>query len=114
MPESTERGALTEAVYYIMLVLQTPMHGYCVMQRVSSISDGRVNLCPGTLYGAINTLLQKRWIEDVTNAEDAGRRKEYVLTDLGRQALKYEMDRLRGLIADGEKYNAVNFGDCEA
>ncbi|MBQ5890707.1 MAG: PadR family transcriptional regulator, partial [Clostridia bacterium] len=49
--------ALTEAVYYILLSLMQPMHGYGIMQNVEQLSNGRVKLAAGTLYGAINTLL---------------------------------------------------------
>ena len=54
--------ALTEAVYYILLSLTEPMHGYGIMQNVESLSNGRVRLAAGTLYGAISSLLEKGWI----------------------------------------------------
>ena len=97
MPESFERGALTEAVYMIMLALREPRHGYSVMQYVADISNGRVKLCPGTLYGAINTLLQKEWIENIPG-EDKCRRKEYMLTVVGAEILDAEARRLEELI----------------
>ena len=50
MPESNERGALTEAVFYILLSLYTPMHGYRIMQTVRELSNSRVDLGAGTLY----------------------------------------------------------------
>ena len=53
------KGALTEGVYYILLSLMEPMHGYGIMQNVEQLSKGRVKLAPGTLYGAINTLLER-------------------------------------------------------
>ena len=46
------KGALTEGVYYILLSLMEPMHGYGIMQNVEQLSKGRVKLAPGTLYGA--------------------------------------------------------------
>ena len=49
--------ALTEAVYYILLSLLQPMHGYGIMQNTEALSEGRVRLAAGTLYGALNTLL---------------------------------------------------------
>lgn len=98
MPESFERGALTEAVYMILLSLREQRHGYSVMQHVAQISNGRVKLCPGTLYGAIGTLVQKEWIINIPG-EDKCRRKEYVLTELGRQVLKGESERLEELIS---------------
>ena len=57
-----ETIALTEAVYYILLSLDQPMHGYGIMQNTEELSDGRVRLAPGTLYGALNSLLEKGWI----------------------------------------------------
>lgn len=49
MPESSERGALTQAVYYILLSLYEPRHGYGIMQNIKEISNGRVSLGAGTL-----------------------------------------------------------------
>ena len=95
------QAALTEAVYYILLSLVTPRHGYGIMQEADRMSGGRVKLAAGTLYGAINGLLERNWIRAVPGAEDS-RRKEYVLTDQGREALIYEIDRLRELVANGE------------
>ena len=46
--------ALTEAVYYILLSLLSPRHGYGIMQNAETLSGGRVKLAAGTLYGAIN------------------------------------------------------------
>lgn len=102
MPESTERGALTEAVYYILLSVYTPLHGYGIMQKVNDLSNGRVKLGSGTLYGAINTLLEKQYIIPHTN-EDNSRKKSYCITDLGKDVLNTEIERLQELIQNGEK-----------
>ena len=78
--------ALTEAVYYILLSLMEPLHGYGIMQNVEQLSNGRVKLAAGTLYGAITTLLEKGWITALS--EEAGsRKKEYLITDLGKEML---------------------------
>ena len=53
---------LTAAVYYILLSLTEPLHGYGIMQKAEQLSSGRVRLAAGTLYGALNTLLEKGWI----------------------------------------------------
>lgn len=106
MPESGERGALTEAVYYILLSLYQPMHGYGIMQRVAELSEDRVKLGAGTLYGAVNTLLEKRWIKNYINEEEkkvSNRKKEYVITDLGKEIVKQEIDRLEELIKNGQE-----------
>lgn len=99
MPESTDRGALTEAVYYILLSLINPLHGYGIMNEVKELTNGRVSLGPGTLYGAINTLLEKKWIELVSE----GRKKEYMLTKLGKLVLNDEIKRLEELLHNGKK-----------
>ena len=102
MPESNERGALTEAVYYILLALYTPMHGYGIMQYIKEISNGRVNLGPGTLYGAINTMLSKGWIKAMPNGVDS-RKKEYEITEVGLSIVLEEIERLEELISNGKK-----------
>jgi DNA-binding PadR family transcriptional regulator len=102
MPESIERGALTEAVFYILLSLLTPMHGYGMMQRIKELSNERVIIGAGTLYGAINTLLEKGWIKPLASEMDS-RKKEYVITDLGYEIVKAELIRLEELLNNGKK-----------
>ncbi len=51
-----ESIALTEAVFYILLSLDEPLHGYGIMQNAERLSNGRVRLAAGTLYGALDTL----------------------------------------------------------
>ena len=93
-------AALTEAVFYILLSLDAPLHGYGIMQNVERLSGGRVRLAAGTLYGALITLTERDWIEAV--GEDEGRRKEYRITPEGRAAVRAELARLRELTANGE------------
>ncbi len=102
MPESQERGALTEAVFYILLSLYKPLHGYGIMQNVKELSQERVNLGAGTLYGALNTLLDKKWIKYIDVEKDS-RKKEYEITDLGKEVVSGEIARLEELIANGKK-----------
>lgn len=93
-------AALTEAVFYILLSLDAPLHGYGIMQNVERLSGGRVRLAAGTLYGALTTLTERDWIEAV--GEDEGRRKEYRITPEGRAAVRAELARLQELTANGE------------
>ena len=92
--------ALTEAVYYILLSLQEPLHGYGIIQNVDKLSGGRVRLAAGTLYGALNTLLDKGWIRALENEADS-RKKEYRITEAGLDVLKAEVQRLRELLENG-------------
>ena len=94
--------ALTEAVYYILLSLTVPLHGYGIMQNVEQLSGGRVKLAAGTLYGAINTLLEKGWIMALPEIRDS-RKKEYCITAEGRAALYEEMHRLQELLENGRR-----------
>ena len=94
--------ALTEAVYYILLSLMTPRHGYGIMQNAESLSGGRVKLAAGTLYGAINSLLEKGWILALPGEKDS-RKKEYVISEEGKTALKAEIQRLQELVANGTR-----------
>ena len=98
----SETYALTEAVYYILLSLCTDQHGYGIMQQTEHMSGGRVKLAAGTLYGALSGLCEKGWIEAVAGAADS-RRKDYRITEKGRQVLSHELERLRELIKNGEE-----------
>lgn len=94
--------ALTEGVYYILLSLLEPLHGYGIIQKVGNLSGGRVRLAAGTLYGAINTLLEKGWIAALEGEADS-RKKEYVITGLGREMLAKELQRLEELVQNGKQ-----------
>jgi DNA-binding PadR family transcriptional regulator len=84
---------LTETVYYILLALFEPAHGYLIMQKVEGLSQGDVRMAAGTLYGAIENLLKWRFIEPV-QSEDK-RRKVYVITEKGRQILQLDYQRMK-------------------
>ena len=99
--------ALTEAVYYILLSLLQPRHGSGIIQNVEALSHGRVRLAAGTLYGAINTLLEKNWIRALPEEKDS-RKKEYIITDIGRQMLSEELARLRELLENGTRIMEEN------
>ena len=97
MRDNVKGGALTEVTFYILLSLYTPKHGYAVMQFIEEETHGRLELGAGTLYGALNTLLEKGWIAPWGEAE--GRKKAYRVTPLGRERAERELQRLRELAA---------------
>lgn len=97
-----ENIALTEAVYYTLLSVTAPLHGYGIMQKVEALSGGRVRLAAGTLYGALNTMLEKRWIRALPE-ESGSRKKEYVITGLGKAVAENELKRLQELVSNGKK-----------
>lgn len=106
--DNIKGGALTETTFLILLAAYRPNHGYGIMQFIEKETKGRVLLGAGTLYGAINTLLNKNWIAPVVNMND-GNKKEYMITELGKQTVKRELERMNELmnwalnIVGGEK-----------
>lgn len=98
----SESIALTEAVFYILLSLHEPLHGYGIMQEAARMSGGRVKLAAGTLYGALNTLCDRGWIEAVPGTEGA-RQKKYRITPLGQQMARQELARLEELVQNGRE-----------
>lgn len=91
---------LTEAVYYILLAVRKPNHGYGIIQEVERLTKGRVVLGPGTLYGAIQTLQKKGWIQIYSVDMESRKKKEYLITDLGKNAFEAERLRLEELLAN--------------
>ena len=91
-------GPMTEAMYYVLLALMNPNHGYQLMHAITEVSKGRLKMGPGTLYGVISRMEKDGLI---LLAEDDGRRKTYSITTDGEQALRREYSRLMALVRDG-------------
>lgn len=98
---------LTEQMYYLLLALHEPGHGYAIMERVRELSHERVQLGPGTLYTLLGRF-EKEELISLTRLDET--RKIYRLTTLGRKTLEREYERLRRQVADG----AVIFGKEDA
>ena len=109
LPDIMNRLPLTEATFFILLSLAPePKHGYAIMKDVLAMSDSRINLSAGTLYGALKRLLEEKWIErlevDSTSDDTGHPRKAYTLTDLGKRVLNAEVLRLRSLVKVAHPY----------
>ena len=91
-------GPMTEAMYYVLLALMNPAHGYKLMQEILEVSRNRLKMGPGTLYGVL-TRMQGDGLIVLT--EDDGRRRVYRITDNGEQALQSEHQRLKAMVRDG-------------
>ncbi len=93
---------MTETTFFILLSLAPgPSHGYAIMKDVQQLSQARVVLSTGTLYGALKRLLELGWIErtgDPAEGENGRERKSYRLTQFGQVALDGEIERLNGLL----------------
>lgn len=92
-------GPMTEAMYYVLLALLNPNHGYQLMHSIREVSDGRIKMGPGTLYGVLSRMQKDGLI--FLAAED-GRKKTYEITQEGKVALRTEYNRLKSQIADGQ------------
>ena len=92
---------LTEPMYYILLALTEECCGVDIMEKVKSISHGRVLVGPGTLY-AMLARFEENAIVKMTTSE--GRRKSYIITEIGREMLQREYDRLIVMVKDGEGF----------
>ena len=93
-----EQLPLTEPVLLILLSLAgQPRHGYSILKDVERMSDGRVVLSTGTLYGALRRLLDDEWIERFEERETSRGRQAYRLTPQGRRNLQLEVHRMRQL-----------------
>lgn len=89
---------LTEALFYILLAVRKPNHGYGIIQEVEELTSGRVVLGPGTLYGAIQSLEKKDWIHIYSVDTESRKKKEYLITEAGKAAFKEEKKRLEELV----------------
>lgn len=109
MKETIKGGALTETTMYILLALYTPNHGYGIMQFIEEKTEGRLLLGAGTLYGAINTLVARGWIS-LHSEEGNKKKKNYLITTLGKEMVSIEMKRLKQVLNLG---NAIINGESE-
>ena len=90
---------MTETIYYTLLALTTPRHGYAIMQYVSSLTEGRIVLGTGTLYTMVGRLASDGIIQVLQ--EDG--KKSYLLTPVGMELLGEETKRLGQQLSDGLK-----------
>lgn len=100
--ENETNIVLTEPVFYILLSLHQPLHGYGIMQETEKMSNGRLRLSAGTLYGALSSMVKKGWIEELPLIEGS-RKKEYQITDTGKSVAAIELLRLEELVENGKK-----------
>lgn len=101
MRDNAKSGALTEVTFFILLALYTPNHGYGIMQFVEEKTQGRLILGAGSLYGAIKTLQERNWIMPVDDGR--GRKKEYIITKIGKEIAEVELKRLKDLSSIAEE-----------
>ena len=90
---------LTPTVFHVLVALAGgPRHGYAVAEEVEELTEGRIVMGPGTLYGSLQRMQDAGLIEETPNPGDeglhAGRRRYYKMTPLGSEALRAESEGL--------------------
>lgn len=106
MKESVKGKALTQTTVYILMAVYHPNHGYGIMKYVEEKTNGRIKLGAGTLYGALNSLSKKGWIEMIHEGE---KRKTYQITAEGKQILWEEYRKLSDMINTIEQIVGKDF-----
>jgi DNA-binding PadR family transcriptional regulator len=94
--------SLRSIEFHILLALAgEERHGYAILQEVEQLTDGEIQLEPGTLYRALHRMLKDGWIAEGARraADNDERRKYYRLTAVGRKMASAEADRLWRLVA---------------
>ena len=99
---------LTEAIFYILLAVRKPNHGYGIIQEVETLTGGRVVLGPGTLYGAIQSLVKKGWISIYSEDTESRKKKEYLITESGKSVFEEETQRLAELLRNTALMEGMN------
>ena len=92
---------MTETAFYILLSLTEPRHGYGIIKHVEEISNGRIRLGSGTIYGTL-TKMQKDGV--ITVFADAERKTVYEITESGKELITAEIERLKELHGNALKY----------
>lgn len=93
---------MTETGFYILLCLREPNHGYGIVQKVKKITEGEINLTPGTMYGTLSKMEKDGLIRFLREEE---KRKIYQITDLGDEVLKLEYRRIDRLYRNMKEMN---------
>ncbi|WP_312649686.1 PadR family transcriptional regulator [Proteiniclasticum sp.] len=91
---------MTESAYYILLSLNEPRHGYGIMQHVEEITNGRIKIGPGTIYGTLSKLENEKLI---IQDQEIDRKKIFRLSEVGKKVIELELIRLKELFDNGMK-----------
>ncbi len=99
---------LTPTIFYILLALsEQDRHGYDILKRSALDSEGQVRMAAGTLYNALQRLVDDGLVEEAGERpapeRDDERRRYYTLTEQGRQALVAEVERMSRAVQRAEE-----------
>lgn len=92
---------MTETAFYILLSLNEPRHGYGIIKYVEELTEGRLILGSGTIYGTLTKMQRDKIISVYA---DEKRKKVYEITAVGKALMRHEIIRLKELHANAIKY----------
>lgn len=91
---------MTETGFYILFCLQKERHGYSITQKVKELTEGQLSISPGTMYGTLAKMEKDGLIAFVREEE---KRKFYSITELGKQILELEIQRIERLYRNSKE-----------
>ncbi|MYL71614.1 PadR family transcriptional regulator [Halobacillus litoralis] len=92
---------MTETAFYILLALTEPRHGYGIIKHVENLTNGRIRLGSGTVYGTL-TKMQRDGL--IVKYADGERKKVYEVTEEGKRIMRIEIERLNELYTNAVRY----------
>jgi DNA-binding PadR family transcriptional regulator len=106
---SSKSNTLSPAMLHLLVaLLDGEQHGYGLMRAVDVLSEGRVRLGPGTLYGGIKRLLEQGLVEESGERPDPAlddeRRRYYRLSAVGKTVVREELGQLARLLKAGQRH----------
>ena len=108
-----ERPTLKSSDFRILLALgDERMHGYGIMQTLAERTQGRESVLPGTLYASLARMVDHGFVEELEAPEDdvsgGPQRRYYRRTELGREAVRDESERLKVLLSIAVEQNVLS------
>lgn len=103
MPARAEMPAGTLDMLILRTLTLGSLHGYAIAQHIERVSDGLLRVEQGSLYPALERLLNKGWVKSRWAESPTGRQaRYYTITAAGRKQLgerSDEYDRVTAAIA---------------
>lgn len=94
----------------LMTVAAEPLHGYAILQAVEGRGEPRLVAGAGSLYAALDRLLEEGLLEAQAEAGDGRRKRRFGITARGRGAVRGELERMAALVAEGRAHDLLPEG----
>ncbi|SDO45058.1 PadR family transcriptional regulator [Alkalicoccus daliensis] len=97
--ESLKQGELTDTMYYILITLLQPMHGYAIMQAIEKMTNGTLKIGPASMYTTLKKLKTK---ELIVEKLEENNKKVYLISNYGKTVLQKEVVRREMMVQHGK------------